>query len=107
AVPWPEVEQAHRAQSRERGPAVHKVELSQQRRDAIAHDPGVKAHADAPEGLWPHVPNDAHPERDPDDETREDVREQTGALEREHPGRVVRRGGEGRFREPDESEAGA
>ena len=48
SVQEPDVEHPYRRQNPERGAAFDHVELPQQRRDAVAHDPGVEAHADAP-----------------------------------------------------------
>jgi hypothetical protein len=107
SVQEPEVEQPYRGQHRERGAAFNHVQLPQQRRDTVAHDPSVEAHADTSEGLRPYMVNDADAERNPYDQAREDVGNETGALGGEHAGQAVRRRGEGRFGEPDEAERGS
>src|SRR5256885_15744140 len=83
------------------------MELSQQCRDAVANDPGVEAHADAPEGLGSHAVNDPHAEGDADEEARENVANQADALGRKHAGEVVRDGGERRLGESHEPEPGS
>ena len=83
------------------------MELLQQCRDAVAYHPGIEAHADAPEGLGPHAANDPHAEWDADDQARQDIGKQADALAGEHPGEVVRRGGERRFGESDQPEPGS